>query len=57
MSGDQAIEEMPDGGQVLFTRSDREPFFLQLVQVLTDILGRDPHEFQFPLLRPCQKSL
>ena len=54
MTGDQAIEEMPQAGQVLFG-SRNTGSFSEPVEVLTDVLRRDGDQLQIFRLRPQQK--
>ena len=55
--GHHAIEEMPDGRQVLLAGGDAETLLAQPVEVLADVLGGDAGEFEAPLLAPGEKAV
>ena len=55
MARDQAIEKVPERREMLFAGRDTQTLFRKIVKVLADVLGRDPHQLQIPLLGPLKK--
>jgi hypothetical protein len=48
---------MPNTRQVLLAGGDAETLLAQPVEVLADIFGCDPGEFESPLLAPGEKAV
>jgi hypothetical protein len=48
---------MPDARQVLLAGGNAETLLAQSVEVLADVFGSDPREFESPLLAPGKKPI